>query len=186
MKKIAKAAIANSFMQLCLEIPVKRITIKHIIDACEISKQTFYNYFLDKQDLMNYIYAVDSKLAADKHYNLNAGPLKTIETAFEKCLEKKSYYLAIANYDTQNGFPQYFYQNAIEFYTALIIDNYGKEALTAPIKHAIEFNCAGAEKLFVDWIKRGMVESPRMIATELVNCMPVGLKKYVYRDSEVE
>ena len=51
-----KLKIANTFEELLCEKPFNKITVQDIADRCGISRQTFYNHFLDKFDLSIWIY----------------------------------------------------------------------------------------------------------------------------------
>lgn len=179
MKKIMKKAIADSFMNLCSEIPINSIKVQDIINYCQISRQTFYNYFRDKYDIMNYIYLRDAEHAVEKFDNSFEGLVDTIQYAFECCLKNKRFYISIANCEIQNGFPQFFYDHTKEFYSTIILNKYGNEALTRSIEIAIEFNSYGAKNLFMDWIKTGMKGNPEFMATEIAKCMPNELKMLI-------
>lgn len=51
-----KALLANGLLELCEEMPLELITIKQLLNKTEVSRQTFYNHFKDKNDLIQYIY----------------------------------------------------------------------------------------------------------------------------------
>lgn len=180
MKRLVKNSIAKSFVKLCSEKPICKITINNIIDYCEISKQTFYNYFMDKQDLMNYVYQIEVEDAISKYIKSNNDSKQIAIWVCEACLHNADYYKTISNFNTQNNFTDFFYQYTKEFYISAIIESHGEETLTPSIKRAIEFHCAGAEKLFIDWIKKGMIESPEELTNEIIECMPLPLKQLVF------
>ena len=53
--KIAtKIMYKNALLELSKKQPLCKITVKTIIDYTESAKQTFYNHFDDKFDLINY------------------------------------------------------------------------------------------------------------------------------------
>ena len=54
-----KKKIASSLMNLVEKKPIDIITITDITVNCDISRQVFYRYFLDKKDLINWIYEED-------------------------------------------------------------------------------------------------------------------------------
>ena len=42
-------------MKTCMRtMPVEKITVKEIVQECGTTRQTFYRYFLDKYDLINW------------------------------------------------------------------------------------------------------------------------------------
>lgn len=178
MKEIVKQGIADCFLRLCEEIPVKKIKVKDIIGYCNISKQTFYNYFHDKYDLINYIYESSVEKILDRFYN-NSNSLEfNIQGVYEMCLANKGYYTAIVNIEGQNSFRHYFYEHTNNYYVERLAEKYGKQALTKSVLMAIDFNCAGTQKLFMDWVINGMKESPKFMRKRTIDCMPQELWKY--------
>lgn len=55
-KDITKQHITDSFNALFRKYPLEKITVNMIIENAGVSKSTFYRYFLDKFDVMNYNY----------------------------------------------------------------------------------------------------------------------------------
>ena len=47
MADLAKEAIRNSFMKLLAEKPFEKITVKEVIDDCQIARRTFYYHYQD-------------------------------------------------------------------------------------------------------------------------------------------
>ncbi len=51
-----KRKIAQAFESVLKVKPFEKIIVSDITSKCGISRQTFYNHFLDKYDLVNWIY----------------------------------------------------------------------------------------------------------------------------------
>ncbi|MBQ3123172.1 MAG: TetR/AcrR family transcriptional regulator C-terminal domain-containing protein [Firmicutes bacterium] len=51
-----KELFATAFMNLCEKKAVGKITVNDIIDESNLSRKSFYNYFRDKHDLIQYCY----------------------------------------------------------------------------------------------------------------------------------
>ena len=51
-----KEILANGMLELCEIKSLEKITIKELLIKTGVSRQTFYNHFLDKNDLIQYIY----------------------------------------------------------------------------------------------------------------------------------
>lgn len=56
MNKHTKNRIYRSFNSLLREMPFEKITVSMIAKKSDISNATFYRYFIDKYDVMNYHY----------------------------------------------------------------------------------------------------------------------------------
>ena len=48
MAGFAKKAIRDSFIKLLNERPLSQITVRDIVDACGVNRNTFYYYFQDQ------------------------------------------------------------------------------------------------------------------------------------------
>ncbi len=56
-KKMTKALIGDSLKALMLQHPFEKITIKMITDEAGIIRPTFYNYFCDKYEVLEWIFS---------------------------------------------------------------------------------------------------------------------------------
>ena len=56
-----KGLILQAMLDLTKEKRMDKITVQDIIERSGIAKQTFYNHFKDKFDLMNYAYESDTR-----------------------------------------------------------------------------------------------------------------------------
>ena len=74
----------DSFMKLCVSNPIHQITVEAIVLDCGISKQTFYNHFKDKYDLMNYVYKIDMDYANSNFIKKDGDIKKAIEYILDK------------------------------------------------------------------------------------------------------
>ena len=179
LEELIKRALAESFVEMCGVISLEKITVKEFIEYAGISKQTFYNYFRDKADLMNYALqiAIDDTFADYNQENFSLyGFTRSI---FEKCLNRKQYYMQAVKFRTQNDFLSFFLEKAESFYEELTINRAGKEFLTKKMKYYIRFNNYGAGHIFVDWIESGMKESPDYMASLIVSAMPDELSSLI-------
>ena len=68
-KEITKELLAESFYELMLTHDFEKITIKMITDSSNVIRPTFYYYFQDKYDLLEWIMV--KKIFENTSYNLN-------------------------------------------------------------------------------------------------------------------
>lgn len=149
------------------------------MNECDISKQTFYNHFKDKNDLILYTctlkgrrnlkYALDSGLnykAAIFGYYQNALPLKYFYRSF---IHEPEWQIILLNSIAQIS---------AEYMRRQIEHHYGSSELTPELKLAIKFNAAGNAQLFVDWVIENMATPPKIMASANFACIPEPLKNY--------
>ena len=177
MNTIYKDAIAQTFVHLCTDHTVKEITVSVIIASCGISRQTFYNHFKDKYDIMEYVF---DKAASQATSAMFAGE-GYLENAIKEMLyvyqNNKEFYMSIARMQGQNSFMEFFCQYTIQFYSSIVERLLGKRALTPEIQYQIRFNAYGVGHMVEEYILSGMNESPEVIAPLMVRCVPEDLKK---------
>ena len=51
-----KNIIASALLELCETKSLEALTVKQILEKSGVSRQTFYNHFIDKNDLIQYVY----------------------------------------------------------------------------------------------------------------------------------
>ena len=54
-----KVAIAEAMKRLMRETPIEKITTDRILENAGVSRRSFYRYFKDKYDLLEWIYNYD-------------------------------------------------------------------------------------------------------------------------------
>ena len=66
-----KYKLANAMKELLVHTPVDKITVKQIVDQCDVTRPTFYRHFKDKYDLRDKLIAHKAgQLFADAHHAL--------------------------------------------------------------------------------------------------------------------
>ena len=79
MNNDIKYKLANAMKECMCSAPVEKITVKEIVDACGITRQTFYRNFQDKYDLINWYF---DKLLVKSFEHMGQG--KTVYDALVK------------------------------------------------------------------------------------------------------
>ncbi len=65
MSKITQNAIVETFLELLHEKPFEKITVKDIVDGCDINRNTFYYYYQDIYDLLDYVFRIECNLVQE-------------------------------------------------------------------------------------------------------------------------
>ncbi|MBQ3236429.1 MAG: TetR family transcriptional regulator [Oscillospiraceae bacterium] len=61
LKLDTKQVLADALVELCRTKPLDKITVQNITDFCGAGRQTFYNHFKDKEELIEYIFVRQKK-----------------------------------------------------------------------------------------------------------------------------
>ena len=93
-----KDILANSLLELLKTKSFKRITINDIVLNCSTTRQTFYNYFQDKYDVIHFIYSKHSDICylyLGNNYTWYDACFKVLNTM----REEKPFYTNVINID---------------------------------------------------------------------------------------
>ena len=97
--------MADSFIELSQTKNINKITIKNIVDNCELTPTTFYNHFKDKYDLIVWIYSAAVEKIMNKIDGENYFWKNTLSDGINFFLENKNFLLnAITHTSGQNSF----------------------------------------------------------------------------------
>ncbi len=104
-KRLTNELIADSFKSLLIKKDFKKITVKMIAAESGFMRSTFYNYFQDKYEILEWIVRTDiyDKIAP---YVASEAYYEAFQKVF-KCIEKeKDFYKKAFQIDGQNGFEE--------------------------------------------------------------------------------
>lgn len=130
-----KDIIANALLELSNRKPLSEISISDITDFCDLSRNTFYYHFKDKQELIFWIYSnfhdssINLTFKDRKHAN-------TIELL--KYMQKYSSFFRQAFTETgQNCFKSEFHKSMCKDYAFVLEKNYETADIDSGIKDFI-------------------------------------------------
>lgn len=107
-KNNTKEFLAESLRLLIQRMPFHSITIKKICDEAGVVRVTFYNYFVDKYDALDYLVQTDLEAGI---FERESDPLMLLLTHLAKVLsEHRRFYEISVEIDGQNGFQEIYIQ----------------------------------------------------------------------------
>lgn len=155
---ITKEAIADGFRDLLKARSLAKISVKDIADYCNISRNTFYYHFLDKYELVHWIFYTDML----KNVNSFDDPRKVLDSFVNvcKCLyTNRRFYLACFQYVGQNSLYDYLYDFYNELWKINISVTYserGVKLAQEDIKLMASMKTHSLIGIISDWIRNGM------------------------------
>lgn len=158
-------------MKTCMRtMPVEKITVKEIVQECGTTRQTFYRYFLDKYDLINWYF---DKILLESFEHMGAG--KTVYEGlckkFQYIEEEKLFFKAAFRNDQQNCLREHDFQLILAFYTRQIEEK-TKEPISENLRFLLEMYCQGSIYMTVQWVLGERKSTPQEMAKALVSAMP--------------
>mgnify|MGYP001008414262 CR=1 FL=1 len=173
-----KDILANSLIELSKIKSFEKITINDIVLNCSTTRQTFYNYFHDKYDVINFIYTKHADkcyLHFGNNYTWYDACLKVLNTM----LEEKYFYTNVINFDGQNSILQIIFTHGYKNCINVIKKMDNTNSVDQKLEFKLKFYFYGIIRTGEEWVKGGMVLSPNELAKYIVDCMPMELYKYL-------
>lgn len=104
---ITKRILADAMKELMETRPFAKISVSHIVEACDLNRNSFYYHFKDKYDLVNWIFYTE--LAQDvNQIGGEASGWSMLERVLAFFYKNKSFYANALSISGQNSFAEYF------------------------------------------------------------------------------
>lgn len=103
--EMTKALLGQRFKELVEQKSFDKLTIKMITDAAGVIRPTFYNYFQDKYEVMEWLLWEDVFKNATDLVNMDMGR-EAMKMIFRKFEGDKAYYLKVFEVKGQNSFEE--------------------------------------------------------------------------------
>ena len=151
-----KKKIASSMVELVEKKPIDKITITDITVNCDMTRQVFYRYFVDKYDLINWMYEED------------CGSKSWIEYIIDILEDKKSFYVHAIQDDSSKTFENLILDKT-RFYLKKIIEYKTATELTKQLEFLIEMTARGLVEMIIFEIEKEMPVKKEILVDWLMN-----------------
>lgn len=167
LQKDTKTIISEAFVVLLSQKPFDKITIKDIVEECNINRNTFYYYYSDIYDLLEEIFKKELFIMIDDYKKGGSwveGFIKMLNVSFTH----KRIINNICSSRSYDYFETYMYKSC----SSIMIDivSYQAKDMDVPAED-IEFIASFYEYAMVgilsDWFRTGMRETPASLAGQL-------------------
>lgn len=159
-QQYTKEMIREVFIEMLNERPLNKITVKDIVRACEINRNTFYYYYTDIYALLSEIFQTELQTVIDE-YNDTLSWEESFLVAAKFALENKT-----AIYHVYNSMHREELENYIYNVSGTVMTGY-VEKVSSGISATLEdkkliasfYQCA-LTGMVLRWIASGMKEDP--------------------------
>ena len=152
----AKDRIKKALGDLSRQTDFADISVKSIFEAAGVSKQSFYNYYLDKYDVVFDLFRDDIKQQGGDDVFLN--PSEMMLNA-DKLAENKDLYLS-AFYDDSYKILPYIVEYAYSKNIATLEKILGSDAVSEQDKYNVRVWVYGGMHIFTEWLA-GRIDTPK-------------------------
>ena len=165
-KQATVESIINQFTQLVMEKDFIKLTVSELCEATGISRNTFYKYFKDKNEIVEQILHRDIVIPMDElrklYVSFELPSTMILEWQYQQFYEQRKFYERISAFTGQNSFYEF-----IMKHTSIIIQEKIKP-LQLPEKeqeYMVYFYASSHTMLLLKWIRDGMVQKPKIMAS---------------------
>ena len=150
-----KEILANGLLDLCHKKDLSQITVKDLLETTGVSRQTFYNHFLDKNDLIQYIYN-HKIINRFNGQNTNLDFYESLIESFEHMKQYQTFLKQACLMDGQNCLKEYISKHCEEFDLKWHQQLYGEEPMPDALKFATIYHANASSAMTLSWILSDM------------------------------
>ena len=177
-----KQILSSALIELCSEKPLRKIKIDDFQHKTGISRQTFYNHFRDKQDLLVYFYEknlISKWNPSDPDFNFCAALMDSLQSDLRyHSILKQAFALG-----GQNCLMDYMYENSRNFNLQWHKTLWGADELPDLLKLASDYHSDASMRMRILWITNDMPISPKELAEQIINMRIFGLSELLLKDN---
>lgn len=176
-----KSIVSDALLRLCESKALSKITIADLQEESGVSRQTFYNHFKDKQDLIQYVYEhrvialwrVPTDLNLD-YYNAKLSLLES-DAKYYKFL-KQALKLSGAN-----CLRDFMYEHSKNFDRAWHQAFYGKDPLPPELIFASDYHSAAIMHMRIQWIMDDIPIPPEQLLENFIHMKLFSLNEMIFQ-----
>lgn len=168
-----KKIIADALLDISERKKLQEITIQDLLNETGVSRQTFYNHFKDKNDLIQYIY--ETKIIPDFSETKTQIDFKNSMVKTLNNMKKyKNFMKQACLIEGQNCLKDYIFQHCQEFDLAWHQHLYG-QPLPEALRFATIYHANASSSMTLSWILSDMIVDSEEMATMITNMRAVGM-----------
>lgn len=172
-----KELFAQAVKKLMKKKSLSTITVSELVDEAQLSRQTFYRYFNDKYDLVNWYF----KKLCDSSFFLMGKELTLEEALISKFTfieNEKLFFSAAFKSQDYNSLLKYDYNMIYNFYLDWLNEK-TKGSVTSEMKVVLKLYCSGSIALTQQWATGELDITKEEIVKDLILSIPPLLKPYL-------
>lgn len=168
---------AQSIKDLIKVRPLDKIAVTDIVTRSGMTRQTFYRYFKDKYDLVNWYF---EKLVLKSFRQMGDGCSlqEALHLKFEFIKSEHSFFKEAFKSNDYNNLVNYDFNCIYEFYKGIIENNLGHQ-VEQDIDFLLKMYCKGSIDMTVDWVLNDMPLAIDEMVILLIEALPKRLEPFI-------
>lgn len=177
ISKMTKTLYINALKSLLEKKPINKITIKELSEATGLSRRTFYRYFKDIYDLLEYCYQTEIKnrLADHMEFKYWEGDLLELFNYFYSNKKISSSAISFSNREYLEKFLNDILKNSIE--KIIERESHYEKLSTEKKTFLIKFYALSFSSLLINWIDEGMIDNPQYLVSNTAKILEGSIER---------
>ena len=178
VRKHAKQLLEQSLMELLDETTLDKIDVRELTSKANLSRQTFYYNFKNKQDMVNWIFDKNNE-AARQVFLKNHSIREYILTVLNTIVKYRTFYanVLVGEYG-ESGMPGPFENGIIRSVQEIELHS-PKGRMSTEQWDALVFFAFGTKGMVMYWITGDMRMDAEAMTDVILSNMPSSLKDYI-------
>ena len=171
---LTKRALAKALKDLMQEKSFEKISISDICEKCQMNRKSFYYHFIDKYDLVNWIF--DTEFIATVQKTLHGESWEVIIAMSELLYNNRAFYRKALQIQGQNSFSEHFHEMLFS-----IISTRFDELMNIGKGHEFQtrFFTDALVMAFKKWIIEDTDMTPNVFLEEIRGCLEIVKEKVI-------
>jgi len=169
MAERTKLWIAQNMKKLLAKKPLEKIYVTEICKAAEIERPTFYYHFIDKYDLMAWIFFQDA-------YDTDIVSVESAARSMNRMRQDYFYYKRAYEDNSTNPMWAHMLEYFVQRYTELARQKLGTSTLDTQTQYSIRLYCYGTLGMTREWLLNDNITPAETVVRMMFNSMPGHLR----------
>lgn len=174
---ITKQALARALKELMQEKSFEKISISDICTRCDMNRKSFYYHFIDKYDLVNWIF--DTEFITMIQSVMHEDSWTVIYSICNLLYDNRVFYKKALQIQGQNSFQEHF-QEMMSFVVSNRIEDLS--GIDKDSVFQINFFTDAIVATFKRWLLKNAEMAPDDVAKEMKKCFELIIIKYKNKD----
>lgn len=184
MKQYTKAMIRKTFVKQLNEHPLSKVTVKSIVEECDINRNTFYYHYRDIYEVLTEIFDMELQKVIDK-YNENFMWEDSFNLAVKSCIGNKVAVFHIYNSVRREELENYIFTVSGNLMNRLVASkSQGLEAAKEDLEIIASFYQSALTQMVISWIAGGMLQDPYYIIDKVGHFFDGSLETAIERSHQ--
>lgn len=177
-----KKILANALLNLCQKQSLQSITVSQLLKETGVSRQTFYNHFKDKNDLICYIYDTYIVPNFDEHH-MDIDFYESLLQTFQNIKKYHKFMKQACQIEGRNCLKDYIVEHCQQFDLKWHQNLYGSDPMPDDLKFATIYHANASSSMTLSWILSNMPVPCEEIVDMIVQMRGLGMDK-LFHSSE--